>query len=104
MVHRSELEERCLGFDEPDRCVVRNHLRSGVPYCFGAEPIDADVLERAGGEPVVVVDSHLRPLGVLQNKAGADGLLAKPVTAEALEEAIEEILAPPDRNGSCEGA
>lgn len=73
VVDRTELQDRCLGFHEPDRCVVRSHLRSGVPYCFETEPLDEDLLERSTVEPVVVVDEHLRPIGFLREGVPARG-------------------------------
>ncbi|MFO7892399.1 MAG: hypothetical protein R6U63_01585 [Longimicrobiales bacterium] len=74
IVTRRVLEEQCSGLGHDlDRCLVRSHLSIDVPYCFRDQPLDDDVLRQSGSEPVVVVDSHLQPVGFVEAHSTAAG-------------------------------
>lgn len=71
VVLRKGIERGCWGMGhDPDRCPVQNHLKTGIRFCFEDEQLDPGMVEVAVREPVVVVDRHLRPLGILLGEEG----------------------------------
>lgn len=69
IVLRNGIERGCLGMDhDPATCGVQNHLKTAVTTCFGDEPLDPALLADAGRKPLVVVDRHMRPIGVLREE------------------------------------
>lgn len=67
VVLRKAVERGCWGMGhDPERCPIDKHLKTEVRFCFESDGPDA-VLEAAVAEgPVVVVDSALMPIGILE--------------------------------------
>jgi hypothetical protein len=82
VVLRRALERGCLGMGHrAQECVLANHLKADVDFCFEGEPLhvalgapeeEYDSRRTRGrlGLPVIVVDAQKVPVGVLQRHGG----------------------------------
>lgn len=67
VVLRRAVERGCLGMGHrAETCIIQNHLKTGIPFCFESEQPDLEMRSAASKGPVVVVDATLVPVGVLE--------------------------------------